>query len=101
MNQNGDGSSGIKNSIEGQEIEFPVTFNLKAVMLGTENDDDNKQKLVNVFKKLKIDYKYLDKKVSSKGAYASFTYNVTVINKMQMNALYADLKLIKELKFAV
>jgi len=101
MNQNGDGSSGFKNNIEGQEIEFPVTFNLKAVMLGTENDDDNKQKLVNIFKKLKIAYNYLDKKVSSKGAYVSFTYRVTVIDKTQMNALYADLKLIKELKFAV
>lgn len=86
---------------EGREIEFPVTFHLKAVMKGTNNDDENKQKLVGVFVKHGIEYQYSDKKVSSKGSYVSFTYQVTLTNHEQMKLLYDDLKKIKELKFAV
>ena len=85
----------------GKEIEFPVTYQLKAVMIGTENDDDNKQKLVTIFLKRNIEYRYLNKKVSSKGSYVSLSYQVTLTSREQMNMLYADLKKIKELKFAV
>ena len=101
MNKNGNSNGNSAVSFDGKEIEFPVSFQLKAVLVGTENDDDNKEKLVEVFKKLNITYSYHDKKVSSKGAYVSFTYNVTVVDRPQMDALYADLKNIKELKFAV
>ncbi len=96
------GNGGAKTAdIKGKEIEFPVTYQLKAVMTSTENDDDNKEKLVEVFNKLNIPYKYHDKRVSSKGAYVSFTYVVTIEDKAQMNMLYDNLKAIKELKFAV
>lgn len=87
--------------LKGQEIEFPVSYQLKAVMLATENDDDNKEKLAKVFTDLDITNKYLDKKVSSKGAYVSFTYEITLESKAQMDKLYEQLKTIKELKFAV
>ena len=100
-NKNGNGGAKSAADIKGKEIEFPVTYQLKAVMTGTENDDDNKEKLVEVFNKLNIQYKYHDKRVSSKGAYVSFTYVVTIEDKAQMNMLYNDLKAIKELKFAV
>lgn len=98
---NGNGGTKSAANIKGAEIEFPVTYQLKAVMMGTENDDDNKEKLVEVFKKLNIPYKYHDKRASSKGAYVSFTYVVTIKDRTQMNELYNDLKAIKELKFAV
>lgn len=101
MNKNGSDTNNGAVSIDGKEIEFPVTYQLKAVMLGSETDDDNKAKLVTVFNKLEISNKYIDKKASSKGAYVSFTYSITVTNRQQMDALYADLKKIKELKFAV
>ena len=98
---NGNGHFKTMADFEGREIEFPVTFHFKAVMTGTENDDDNKQKLVNVFLKHKIDYNYHDKKVSSKGSYVSFTYEITLGSREQMKKLYGDLKKIKALKFAV
>lgn len=96
---NGKGKS-IKD-LEGTEIEFPVTYKLKAVMIGTEDEDGNTKKLVNVFTSLHIEHKYLDKKVSSKGSYISYTYEVSIDSREQMNTLYAELKKIKELKFAV
>ena len=102
MNNTENGNGNIKSTadIQEQQIDFPVTFKLKAVMVGTE-DDENKQKLTDVFSSNKVDYKFLDKKNSSKGSYASFTYEVTLNNRDQMNKLYEDLKKIKELKFAV
>jgi putative lipoic acid-binding regulatory protein len=97
------GNGGVRTAevLKGKEIDFPVTYQLKAVMTGTENDDDNKEKLTTIFAELDIVYKYHDKKVSSKGAYVSFTYIITVTDKVQMDNLYSQLKLIKELKFAV
>ena len=98
---NGNGNLKTTDVLKGKEIEFPVTYQLKAVMTGTENDDSNKEKLTTVFTGLDIVYSYHDKKVSSKGAYVSFTYIVTVVSKSQMDDLYSRLRLIKELKFAV
>lgn len=99
--KNGNGEAKSASDIKGKEIVFPVTYQLKAVMVGTDKDDDNKEKLVEVFNKLDIPYEYHDKRVSSKGAYVSFTYVVTLQDKAQMNKLYDELKAIKELKFAV
>jgi putative lipoic acid-binding regulatory protein len=99
--KNGNGGMKKATDLENKKIDFPVTFRLKAVMVGTVDDDQNKQKLTRVFEKLDIEYKYHDKRLSSKGAYVSFTYIVTLLSKQQMDRLYADLKSIKELKFAV
>lgn len=84
-----------------QNIEFPVTFNLKAVMTGTRFDDENKQDIVDVLTSLEIVYAYVDKKVSSKGTYTSFSYEVTLISKDQMYKMYEELRTIKNLKFAL
>lgn len=98
---NGNGHIKSANDFEGKEIEFPVTFQLKAVMTGTENDEGNKEKLEKVFANLQISFSYNDKKISSKGSYTSYTYVVTLNDRQQMLKLYDDLKSIKELKFAV
>ncbi len=84
-----------------QDLKFPVTFNLKAVMTGTRFDDDNKQDIVLVFNKLNIPYTYLDKKVSSKGTYTSFTYKVTLTGRNVMYKMYEQLRAIENLKFAL
>lgn len=95
------GSANTPTELQGQSIEFPVTFELKAVMAGTEKDAEHMKKLETVFSNLKIKYGYLHKKESSKGSYVSFTYKVTLIDKEQLDSLYVNLKEIKELKFAV
>lgn len=95
------GSANTPAELQGQSIEFPVTYELKAVMVGTDQDAEHMKKLETVFSNLKIKFRYLNQKESSKGSYVSFTYEVTLIDKNQLDALYADLKTIKELKFAV
>ena len=86
---------------QAQNIEYPVTFNLKAVMTGPRNDDDNKQDIVDVLKGLEIAYAYVDKKISTKGTYTSFSYQVTLISREQMYEMYAELRKIENMKFAL
>jgi len=99
---NGNGNMKKMSGLEGEAaIEFPVTFELKAVMMGTDSDTENKGKLAVVFDKLKIKHNYRDKKISSKGTYSSFTYEVTLSSKQKMDNLYIDLKDVEGLKFAL
>ncbi len=84
-----------------EEIVYPITFEFKAMMDATINDDDNKVSLVEIFKKHSINYSYKDKKISSKGTYVSFTYEITIISKKIMHDFYTDLKTVKSLKFAL
>jgi putative lipoic acid-binding regulatory protein len=107
FNGNGKGNNSKLNGpsqsldLHSQKVKYPVTYNLKAVMDGTRFDDDNKQDIVNVFKELQIVYSYLDKKVSSKGTYVSFTYQITINDKNQLYKMYEGLRAIKSLKFAL
>lgn len=87
--------------LKGQKVKYPVTYKLKAVMDGTRFDDDNKQDIVNVLNDLDIKYSYLDKKLSSKGNYVSFTYKVTLDNKDQLYKMYEGLRALDSLKFAL
>jgi putative lipoic acid-binding regulatory protein len=98
---NGKGQKLTPDAFSGKKIEFPVTFQMKAVMTGTENDEVNKVKLEDVFIKQKVEYQYLDKKMSSKGAYTSYTYHITLVDREQMDNMYAALKDIKELNLAI
>ncbi len=98
-NQNG----GAKNvdPFKDQKIEFPVTFELKAVMVEDGNHAGNKEKLEAVFSKQHLVYKFVADKVSSKGSYVSYTYSITLDSKQQMEKLYEDLKEVEGLKFAL
>lgn len=100
MNKNKlNGSGKPTSNLDGKEIEFPVTYQLKAVMTGVEQK--NKQDLINVFNHLGIDFKYLEKKISSKSSYTSYSFQVTLNTREIMHELYSELKKIKALKFAV
>ncbi len=87
--------------MKGEELQFPVTYRLKAVMAATQNDRENRLQLAGVFEELKIGYLYHSKNRSSKGSYVSFTYEVTLNDRETMNRLYARLKKIDNLKFAL
>ncbi len=101
IKRNGNGKMMNASVPEGGTIDFPVTFDLKAVMHGTVSDADNKERLVVVFDKLLVTHSFRRKKLSSKGTYVSFTYNVTLTSKQQMDLLYDALKRVEGLKFAL
>lgn len=100
-NQNANGGGKFKTAadLQGQEIEFPVKYNLKAVL--PADREDNTSRLEKVLNDNKIKFSFLNKKVSSKGTYASYTYEVDLESKQQMDQLYSDLHKLEGLKFAV
>jgi len=105
MTQKGASNSGITKNIEeiteNAIIEFPVTFDLKAVISTTISDKDNMANLTTVFDKFKVKNSYVSNKKSSKGTYVSYNYSVTLLNKDQLEKLYSDLKNVPGLKFAL
>lgn len=98
--ENGGAKNG-KTLMDKAEIEFPVTFQLKAVLDTTSTDEQNKEKLSHVFTNLKIKNNYVNSKTSSKGTYISYHYQVTLISKLQLETLYDNLKSVPGLKFAL
>ena len=84
-----------------QELQFPVSYRLKTVMTTALSDTENKKQLTNVFNELGIRYLYESKNKSSKGAYVSFTYEITLDDRQIMGRLYSLLKEIGNLKFAL
>ena len=87
--------------MNGQELQFPVTYRLKAVMVQGTGDAANKKALVRVFDALKIGFLYHSKNRSSKGTYVGYTYEITLNDRETMQRLYALLKEIDNLKFAL
>jgi len=85
----------------GQEVIYPVSFEMKSVMVFSNNDSDNKEKLEQVFIDQKVDFRYVSKKASGKGAYMSYTYHITLTSKKQLDSVYRALKTVKGLKFAL
>ena len=98
-NINGNGES--PDIFHGQKVIYPVSFEMKSVMVFTDNDSDNRERLEQVFMDQKVDFRYVAKKASSKGAYMSYTYNITLTSKKQLDVLYRALKTVKGLKFAL
>ncbi len=101
VTKNSNGNGGSPDIFQEQKVIYPVSFEMKSVMVFSNNDSDNKEKLEQVFVKQKVAYTYVSKKASSKGAYMSYTYNVTLTSKKQLDALYRALKKVKGLKFAL
>ena len=61
------------NAIQNAEIEFPVTFELKAVIDASDSDDDNKKKLTGVFKKMEVTNSYIGNKKRVKALILAIT----------------------------
>lgn len=103
MKHKSNGNGNLKNieDLEEKPINYPVTYDLKAVMEGAEETEKSKNKITEVLNKHKLNYHYKSKKHSSKGSYVSFTFGVTIESQQQMLEVYNDLKKLEGLKFAV
>jgi putative lipoic acid-binding regulatory protein len=94
-------SKTIEDVTQDAKIEFPVTFDLKAVIVASISNEENKKNLVGVFDILNVKNSYISNKKSSKGTYVSYNYKVTLKDKIQLEKLYSDLKNVPGLKFAL
>ena len=94
-------SKKIEDVTQDVKIEFPVTFDLKAVIVASNSDEENMKNLAGVFDILNVKNTCLGNKKSSKGTYVSYNYKVTLRDKVQLEKLYSDLKNVPDLKFAL
>lgn len=101
VENNQNGSAKDADPFKDKKIEFPVTFELKAVMVEDGDHARNKEKLEAEFNKQQLVHQFVAEKVSSKGSYISYTYSITLDSKEQMEKLYEDLKGVEGLKFAL
>jgi len=82
-------------------INYPVQFDLKIFMTTPLNHNDNITLLEPVLTNLNIPFSNWRHKISDKGVYISYTVHVTVISQIILNQLYANLKDVQGVKFAL
>ena len=91
----------IRMEVDGVEIEYPVTFQLKAVLDNSNSDEENQRNISALLGKLNIPNKLIGSKVSSKGTYTSYHYDVTISGKPQLEEMYEAMKQLPGFKFAL
>lgn len=87
--------------LKNKKVKFPVNFNIKIIMFSMTGEETNKEIIDKIMTSFKIKHAHKDKKYSSNGKYISYTVNITLKDKPQMNSLYQKLKEIPEVKYAL
>jgi putative lipoic acid-binding regulatory protein len=84
-----------------EEVDFPVSFDLKVFLDGTVPDDENKTEVAKRLYELEIPFSHWEKRLSKKGNYVCFTVSVTVDDDDTFQSLYEELESIPGLKLAI
>jgi putative lipoic acid-binding regulatory protein len=100
-NPGGNGEGKTCNLFDRQSVNYPVSFDLKAIIDANIDEEESKKNLEKVFKATKVPHTNWRVKSSSGGKYKSYTVSVDVDNKEMLHKLYADLKKVPGLKFAL
>jgi putative lipoic acid-binding regulatory protein len=84
-----------------EQLSFPVTFELKVIMDATIPDKVNTTNIEGLLNKMNIPKKGLRNRLSEKGRYMSYTYEVTIIDHATLKELYKELKTLPGIKMAI
>lgn len=84
-----------------EHVEFPVTFDLKVVMDATIPEDTSRGEMKSIFSDLDIPFKEMGKRLSSKGNYISFTYNVYISSREKLHDLFEKIRSVPGVRFAI
>lgn len=84
------------------EIKYPLSFDLKVIMISEHGDNKNIVELDSILDDLaiKLNRNWLSKK-SKTGTYTTYAGNITVTSQDQMHSLYSRLKAHPSVKFAL
>ncbi len=85
----------------GAEVEYPVAFQLKAVMDTSSSEDETKKSIAALLGELKIPNSFIGSRTSSKGTYISYHFDVTIADRNQLELMYDSLKRLPGFKFAL
>lgn len=90
------------NGSEKQEnLKFPVTFDLKVVIEAIATTEAQQNNIESILSDLQVRHTYKNRKMSTKGTYTSYTYEVLVQSRDQMQLIYTEIKQIQGFKFAL
>ncbi|MBN2619200.1 MAG: DUF493 family protein [Spirochaetales bacterium] len=81
-----------------KELQFPVVYDLRVIYSGSATD--GLERISKLLKDLSIDSRNGVEKDGGKGQLVRLNFNITILNKEQMNTLYSNLKVIPEIKWA-
>ena len=100
---NGGGNGGARScNLFGKEsVNYPVKFDLKAIIDASIKPEESIKAMEVRFKRLKVPYSDWRQKSSSGGKYISYTVSVDIENQQLLENIYKELKTIKGLKFAI
>jgi putative lipoic acid-binding regulatory protein len=91
----------IMNTESKETLQFPLTFDLKVVVDNTLTATETIQFLDKMMLRLSVANEYLGFKESSKGNFISHTFRVLLLDHPHLQELYAELKTLPGIKFAV
>ena len=101
MGNNG-GSNGRACNLFGREsVKYPVKFDLKAIIDASIDAKESISSMEAIFKKFDVAFENWRQKSSSGGKYISYTVTIDIVNQKQLEDVYAELKKVKGLKFAL
>ena len=84
------------------KIEYPITFDLKVIMISEPGDNPNMVALDNILEDLSIELKKnWTLKKSKSGNYTTYTGKIKVVTQEQMHELYGKLNEHPDVKFAL
>lgn len=85
----------------GESVNYPVKFDLKAIIEAKIKPEDSIEAIENMLKEFSVPYENWRQKPSSGGKYISYTVSVEIGSQNQLEELYKALKSIPGLKFAL
>lgn len=97
----GNGHAHVPGPWDSKKLKFPVKYHLKAVLEVSLGEEKDRKNLEVVFESLGVPFSFKNQRPSTRGNYISYTYQVTLQSKVQLEKLYEKLKSVTGLKFAL
>lgn len=87
--------------MEKREIPFPQSFDLKLIVEAAYPEEQTKDSIALSLARCGVEHSFVNVLASSKGRYLSYCYHVKVDSKQQMDCLYAEVRDVPGIKFAL
>lgn len=102
MTDCGDNGGDKSCNLFGKEtVKYPVKFDLKAIVDASIAPEETQKNLEKVLNQQKVPFSDWRTKSSSGGKYTSYTVSVDIENKEMLDTVYAEIKKVPGLKFAM
>lgn len=84
-----------------QSVNYPVTFDLKAIIEASIPMEESIRSMEKIFKTNGVPFSNWRQKESSGGKYISYTVSIDIASQQLLEKVYKELKTVPGLKFAL